>query len=95
MFQSTTSTSINWNTNIAAGSQFILAAFDQGRYGTGGSSALMTVGGSSSNGCLDDTSPSSTPVGSPTASQTGTRASNGGVKTVTAITTAQPKGAAG
>ena len=89
-------TALTWNTNIAAGTQFILAAFNDGRYGIGGSSALMTVGASSSSSCLDDSSPSSTPVGSPTASETGTQTrGGGGVKTVTSITTAIPKGAAG
>lgn len=88
-------TSYVWNTNIAAGTQFILGAFNAGRTGIGGSSSLLTVGAGSSS-CLDESSPSSTPVGSPTASETGTRTGGGGgVKTVTSITTAVPAGAAG
>ena len=75
-----------WNTNIAAKTQFILAAFDSGSKGNGGSSGLLTVGESGSSACIDDSSPSSTPAGSPTASETGS--ATGGVKTVTAITTA-------
>ena len=95
-----------WNVNVAAGTQFMLAAFDQGSKGQGGSSNLLTVG-QGVNGCLDDSSPSSTPVApSPTTSfSTGTNTGTntgasttrtyGGVKTVTAITTALPTGAAG
>jgi hypothetical protein len=95
-----------WNVNIAAGTQFILAAFDKGSKGQGGSSYLLTVG-QGVNGCLDDSSPSSTPVAVPTTtastSQTSgtktgatkTTSYGGGVKTVTAITTATPTGAAG
>lgn len=88
-------TSLDWKTNIAAGTQFVLAAFDKGRYGTGGSSALLTVGDSDSSSCLDESSPSSTPIESPSATNTGASTRIGGVKTVTAITTATPKGAAG
>ena len=88
-----------WNTNIASGTHFILAAFNNGPYGNGGSSALMTVGESSNSGCLDDSSPSSTPA-VPMQTGTGTTTSGptrtgGGIKTVTAIATAQPRGAAG
>jgi len=90
---------IVWNTNIAAGTSFILAAFNSGPFGNGGSSALMTVGESSNSGCLDDSSPSSTPA-APVQTATGTKTSGptrtgGGIKTVTAIATAQPSGAAG
>jgi len=94
---------IVWHVNIAAGTQFILGSFDKGAIGTGGSSALLTVGQGGSS-CLDDSSPSSTPaIASPTISQSGastrtgsTRTTTyGGIKTVTAITTAQPSGAAG
>ncbi|RXK37872.1 hypothetical protein M231_04870 [Tremella mesenterica] len=91
-FVAQTSTSLAWKTNIAAGTQFLLAAFDAGSNGQGGSSALLTVGGSSDNTCLDDSSPSSTPASSP--SNTASSTSGGGVKTVTAIATSVP-GAAG
>jgi hypothetical protein len=88
-----------WNTNIASGTQFILGAFNNGPYGNGGSSALMTVGSSSNSQCLDDSSPSSTPA-APVQTGTGTTTgaatrTGGGIKTVTAIATAQPSGAAG
>ncbi|WVR09085.1 hypothetical protein IAU60_006146 [Kwoniella sp. DSM 27419] len=88
--------SLVWDTNIAAGTQVILAAFDHGAYGNGGTSALMTIGASSDSSCLDDSSPSSTTAGSPTATGT-TSGKVGGVKTVTSVTTqtAIPKGAAG
>ncbi|OCF72666.1 hypothetical protein I204_07050 [Kwoniella mangroviensis CBS 8886] len=88
--------SLVWNTNIASNTQIIIAAFDSGTHGQGGSSALMTIGSSSDNSCINDQSPSSTTAGSPTA--TGTKTGNaGGFKTVTAITTetSLPKGAAG
>ncbi|WVW79312.1 hypothetical protein I302_101279 [Kwoniella bestiolae CBS 10118] len=88
--------SLVWNTNVASNTQMIIAAFDSGPHGQGGSSALMTIGSSSDNTCINDQSPSSTTAGSPTA--TGTKTGNaGGVKTVTAITTqtSLPKGAAG
>ncbi|WVF65573.1 hypothetical protein IAT40_000303 [Kwoniella sp. CBS 6097] len=88
--------SLVWDTNVASGTEVIFAAFDHGPYGTGGSSALYNVGTSSDRSCLDDSSPSSTTQGGPTA--TGTKTGNvGGVKTVTAVTTqtAAPKGAAG
>lgn len=89
-----------WNTNVAAGTQFILGAFDAGQNKIGGSSALMTVGGSSSSSCLDDSSPSSTPA-APSATGTGTgtttRATNTGpvIKTVTAIASAPASGSSG
>ncbi|KAK8843337.1 hypothetical protein IAR55_006992 [Kwoniella newhampshirensis] len=87
--------SLVWDTNIVEHTQIVLAAFDSGSRGQGGSSNLMTVGGSNDRSCIDDASPSSTTAG---AVETGTRTSGGaGVKTVTAITTetAKPKGAAG
>ncbi|WRT69025.1 uncharacterized protein IL334_006007 [Kwoniella shivajii] len=88
--------SLVWNTNIASSTQIIIAAFDSGEYGNGGSSALMTIGSSSDNTCINDASPSSTTAGTPTSTGTKT-GSVGGVKTVTSITTqtAIPKGAAG
>lgn len=81
-----------WNTNIAAGTQFILAAFNNGPYGNGGSSRLLTVSSSDNSACLNDLSPSSTPAApSSTSSQSGSRTTGGGgggIKTVTAIATA-------
>ncbi|WWC91242.1 uncharacterized protein L201_006184 [Kwoniella dendrophila CBS 6074] len=88
--------SLVWNTNIEANTQVIIGAFDSGEHGNGGSSALLTIGGSSDHSCINDLSPSSTTAGQPTA--TGTKSGSvGGVKTVTAITTqtSLPKGAAG
>lgn len=96
------STSWNWNTNVGAGTSFILGAFDGGKTGIGGSSEIMTVGAGGA-GCLDDSSPSSTPVvavptqtttggGRVTGSPTGTGSGQGGVKTVTAIATVMPEG---
>ncbi|WWD21140.1 hypothetical protein CI109_105621 [Kwoniella shandongensis] len=87
--------SLVWDTNIASNTNIILAAFDSGSHGQGGTSDLMKIGGSNDNSCIDDASPSSTTAG---AVETGTRTSGGGgVKTVTAITTETtvPKGAAG
>ncbi|WVQ93245.1 hypothetical protein IAU59_000310 [Kwoniella sp. CBS 9459] len=92
----TNTQSLVWDTNVASGTEVIFAAFDTGPYGTGGSSALYNVGTSSDRSCLDDSSPSSTTQGGPTA--TGTKTGNvGGVKTVTSVTTetAAAKGAAG
>jgi hypothetical protein len=80
-----------WNTNIAAGTEFILAAFNNGPRGTGGSSQLFTVG-PGNNYCLSEDSPSST-TGTRTSTRTGTN--TGAVRTITAITTARPAGAAG
>ncbi|ORY24772.1 hypothetical protein BCR39DRAFT_581463 [Naematelia encephala] len=99
-------TSLVWDTNIAASTQFILAAFDEGRYGNGGSSPLYKVGSSGNSVCIDDASPSSTPINSATGSPThtasgvatktsGVSSGGGSVKTVTAIATALPAGAAG
>lgn len=92
---------IVWSANIAAGSQFVLAAFDQGPYGNGGTSQIYTMQSSSDASCLNDLSPSSTPAApSSTGIQTGTgtptRTGGGGViKTVTAITTVLPSGSEG
>jgi hypothetical protein len=97
------STTWNWNANVAAGTSFILGAFDGGKTGIGGSSDLMTVGQGGA-GCLDDSSPSSTPAAtvptmtrSPgkvpaTGTGTATLGAGGGVKTVTAIATVIPEG---
>lgn len=79
-----------WNTNIAAGTSFILAAFDNGPHGQGGSSDLLTVGGSGNDACLDSSAPSSTPVAVGTATPTGGGGAGGAIKTVTAIATAPP-----
>ncbi|OXG22911.1 hypothetical protein C367_03838 [Cryptococcus neoformans Ze90-1] len=97
-------TSLVWNTNIQSGTKVIFAAFDSGTHKQGGSSDLLTIGGSSDSSCIDSSSPSSTSSASQ-ATQTGTSANSssgtktnvGGVKTVTAITTetASPGGAAG
>lgn len=90
-----------WNTNIVAGTQFVLGAFDSGKNVQGGSSNLLTVGGSSDSACLDDSSPSSTPAvpsatGTVSPTLTRTKTSGGGaVKTVTSIATVRPKGSAG
>ncbi|GFZ47415.1 hypothetical protein JCM24511_05158 [Saitozyma sp. JCM 24511] len=95
-FQITSSSgsdSLVWNTNIASGTQFILAAFDSGKNGQGGSSDLMTVGKSANSACLDDSSPSSTPVNVPSQTATATKTGGGAVKTVTAIATVAPSGA--
>ncbi|WVQ81260.1 hypothetical protein IAT38_003383 [Cryptococcus sp. DSM 104549] len=94
-------TSLVWDTNIEAGTEVIIAAFDSGTYGQGGSSNILTIGGSSDDSCINDASPSSTSSGAATTqtgtSTGGTKTSVGGIKTVTAITTetAAPKGAAG
>lgn len=94
-------TPVVWSANIAAGTQFVFAAFDEGPYGNGGTSQIYTMGSSSDSSCLNELSPSSTPAApSSTGIQTGTgsptRTGGGnGIKTVTAITTVTPSDAGG
>jgi len=54
-----TSTSINWNVNIAAGTQVVLSLMDA--VGNEAWSGTITVGDSSNTSCLTSTSPSPTP----------------------------------
>jgi hypothetical protein len=53
----------------------------------------MTVGKSANSACLDDSSPSSTPVNVPSQTATATKTGGGAIKTVTAIATVAPSGA--
>lgn len=93
---------LRWVPNLAQGTVFILAAFDAGKYGTGGSSNTYTVSQGSS-ACMDEYSPSSTagnpvmtsgsttrPGNGTTGNGDGTGSGVGGVKTVTAIATVYP-----
>ncbi len=77
-----------WNANIAAGTRFVMSAFDGGTLRQGGSSNLLTVqSGNAGSSCLDDSSPSSTVANTATATHTGGASKTTGdtVKTVTAI----------
>lgn len=61
----------DWTVNIPSGTQFLIAAFDAGTHGIGGSSDLMTVGPADDTSCLDALSPSSTIAGQPSSTGAG------------------------